>query len=909
MRARQALLGAVLVVLLPSLVGSQSVDVVLRGTVSDETGAGLEAATVTATSEGTGVIRSAITDREGSYVLLNVPANTYDVRVELNGFSPAILPNQTFHVGTTVALNFSLKVAGVAENVEVRGNLPALETSRHSVTRLVQTVEIDALPVVNRNFNDLAALASGVTKTGVYGGVDISGSRDFQNAYQVDGVSAERQRLGDQQIPYAQDWIQEFQVITSQANAEFGQAAGGVLNAITRSGGSQIAGRIYGFRRDDAWDAAPALVTGKPPLSEHRIGATVGGPVVQGRLFYFAGIELLGNESSNVVSSSFSSANGTFPATNDQTLFIVKLDAVAGQDHQVRLRYNGQRQRSTGSAIGGISTREHGRLSDVRANDVVGTWASIVSPTALNEVRVAWGTSVPWSGCNFATEHPPGTWFELAYPGAQFGCPVNFGTVAEDQFQLVENLSWTLGRHDVKLGAQTFWTRSFGDFRNLRDGRYSFERDLPFDLADSRTYPFSFLKGDGPTAWDLWGWSSGMFVQDSWRIQEDFSLNLGVRYDVDGSLTALNPVVRIDKGLHTIQADLNNVAPRVGAAWTPFHDQKRTLLRSGVGVFYDQNHNNLATAMLLNNILVDRVTTVNANNPSLNPFWPDIGAAKRFLAEALAQHGIPDLSALPGLVGATNDVDRHLQVPATLQASGGVVHEFRRWLNASADVVYARGFDLHIIGDANFDPVTYKRVNPHYSTIATFGSGGWNTYRALQGQVNVVPDAQTLLKMSYTLATNRSNTNSTLNSGVATNPFDYSEDEGPTDNDVRHTLSVNGSTALPLGLQLAGILSYRSALPYSAVTNGPRPDGKPFAFRPEPRNARRGDSARSLDLRVAKIVKIGGRRSMSAFIEMFNVTNTLNYGDYVGTITSTLFGQPTTGAPMRRTQLGFRLDF
>jgi len=900
---------SLLVLLLPSFLQSQGLDVVLKGRVSDQTGVGLPGATITALDERTGVLQSAGSDRDGHFILLNLPASTYNVRVDLDGFSSKILPAQTLYVGTTVAINVALTIAGVAERVEVRGTLPALETTRNTVTRLVQSAEIDALPVIDRNFNDLAALAPGVTKTGVYGGVDISGSRDFQNGYQVDGVSAERQRLGDQRIPYAQDWIQEFQVMTSQSNAEFGQAAGGVLNAITRSGGSQIAGRIYGFLRNGAWDAAPALVIRKPPLSEHRTGATVGGPVVKGRLFYFAGIELFRNESSNVVSSSFASDNGTFPATTDQTLFIVKADAVAGRDHRVRLRYNGQRQRSTGSAIGGISTREHGRFSDVRANEVAGTWASIVSPTVLNEVRAAWTMSLPQGGCNFATENAPGTWFERAYPGAQFGCPVNFGTIAEDQFQLVENLSWTRGTHDLKLGAQTFWTRSFGDFRNLRDGRYSFERDLPFSLADASSYPFAFSKNEGPTAWDLSGSSSGMFVQDGWRIQDDFTLNLGVRYDVDGSLSALNPVVRIDKGLHTIQTDFNNVAPRIGAVWTPLHDEKRTLFRGGAGIYYDQNHNNVTTAMLLNNVLVDRVTTVNANNALLNPFWPDASAAKRFLADALAEGRVPDLSAQPGLVGATNDVDQHLQVPATLQASGGVAHEFRRWLNASADVVYARGFDLYVIRDVNLDPVTFQRVNPNYSSVSTFGGGGWNAYRALQGQVTVVPGAQTLVKIAYTLATNRSNTTSTLSTGVATNPFDYSEDEGPADNDVRQTVAMNGSTVLPLGLQLSGILSYRSGRPYSAVTNAARPDAKPFAFRPEPRNARRGDSALSLDLRFAKVVTLGARRSTSAFIEVFNVTNEVNYGDYVGTVTSRLFGQPTTSGPMRRTQLGFRLDF
>ena len=217
---------------------------------------------------------------------------------------------------------------------------------------------------------------------------------------------------------------------------------------------------------------------------------------------------------------------------------------------------------------------------------------------------------------------------------------------------------------------------------------------------------------------------------------------------------------------------------------------------------------------------------------------------------------------------------------------------------------------VHVqIRDVNFDPITLRRVNPNYSTISTFGNGGWNAYKALQVQINVAPNARHLLKFAYTLATNRSNTNTTLSSGVATNPLDYSEDVGPTDNDVRHSVAMNGSATLPPGIQVSGIVSYRSALPYSAVSNAPRPDGKPFSFRPESRNARRGDSALSLDLRLAKIVKVGVHCSATAFIEVFNVTNEVNYGDYIGTVTSTLFGQPTTGGPMRRTQVGFRVDF
>lgn len=112
-----------------------------------------------------------------------------------------------------------------------------------------------------------------------------------------------------------------------------------------------------------------------------------------------------------------------------------------------------------------------------------------------------------------------------------------------------------------------------------------------------------------------------------------------------------------------------------------------------------------------------------------------------------------------------------------------------------------------------------------------------------------------------------------------------------------------------MDVQLAGIMSYRGALPFSATTSASRPDGKPFGFRPEPPNARRGDSALSIDLRLSKMLKIGKSLSVTAFAEMFNITNHLNYGGYIGTMTSSRFGEPTTAGTPRRTQLGVRADF
>jgi hypothetical protein len=894
--------------LLPSVANAQSLDIVVIGRVSDATGGALPGATVVATSVATGIARTTVTDAHGRYTLFNLAPRIYTVRAELDGFAPTVRQAHTFYVGTTITIDFALAVSG-AEQVTVRGTLPSIETTRNTLSRVVQQDEIDALPVIDRNFNDLAALAPGVTKTGVYGGVDIGGNRDFQNGYQFDGVSVERHHAGDQRIAFAQDWVQEFQVLTSQFNVEFGQAAGGVLNVISRSGGNDTTGRLYSYFRNGAWDATPAFTTRKPPLHEHRVGVTIGGPLVKNRVFYFGGIERFSNANSRVVNSTFARANGTFPSTDARTLSLAKVEIAADAAHTIRVRHNGQRQTTTGSSVGGISTEEHGRFSDLRANDFAGGWSWIMSPTRLNEARASWGAAVPTGGCNFASRNAPGTWFERAYPGAQFGCPVNFGTIAEHQLQVIDNLLWTHGSHDVKVGVQASWTRSDGDFRNFRDGRYSFERDLAFTPADPLSYPFSFVLIEGPTEWDLSAWSVGMFAQDNWRMTDDLALSAGVRYDIDNSLTALNPLIRTDKGVRTIDGDVNNVAPRVGFAWTPLQNGKRTLLRGGAGVYYDQNHNNVATLLILNNILVDRTIVVNANSALLNPFWPDIARAKSFLADALARNTVPDLSLIGDFAASTNGVDHDLRIPATRQMGAGMAHEFRRWFNASADLVYTWGVDLYVIRNTNLNQTTFQRLNPGYSSISSFGNGGTSRYRALQLQANIIASTRHFAKLGYTWASNRSNTATTLSAGTATNPFDYAEDAGPSDNDVRHAFTMNGSSSLPLGVQLSGILGYRSALPYSGATAAPRPDGKPFGFRPEPRNTRRGDSAMSLDVRIGKNVRLGRGRSATAFLEMFNLTNQLNYASYTETLTSTSFGQPTTAGPMRRIQLGVRFDF
>ena len=910
-RRRAVLLFALMV---PAASSAQSVDVTITGIVTDPSGAVLRGVTVTATNRQTSLVRSTTSDGLGRYSLPPVPAGEYQVKAELGGFRPHVRDNLMFHVGSTISLDLTLHMLTAAEAVDVVASAPVLETTKNTLSRLVAKEEIDSLPVVDRNFNALAALVPGVTPTGAYGGVDISGGRDFQNGYNIDGVSAEGLAVGEQRVRLSQDWIQEFQVLTNQYGVEFGRASGGIVNAITRSGTNVLAGRAYGFFRNEAWDATPAFATSKASLDIKRLGGTIGGKVVPKRLFYFGGFEWYDNVSSSTVNSSFPAENRSVPYTTREELYLGKVEYHPNPSSTYRFRYNGQSNRGSNAGVGGVNTEQYGLSLDMSGYDVVGTAMHTAAARVFNELRVAFNDTSSGTECNFATRNPPGTWFARLYPAARFGCP-EFGRRAIAELQMIDNVSWTSGRHDFKAGIDISRARSSGDLQ--RSGRYQFATDIPFDINDPASFPVFFGILIGRPAWDYAWWSWGGFVQDSWRLRPDLTLNLGVRYDVDGSYTAINPMIRTDRGLTRLAGDLNNVGPRAGVAWLPFGNDRRMLVRGGAGLSYDQNHANVATLLLQSTILVERQVTISVDPPGLNPFWPDVAGARRFLAEGLARNSIPDLGSLRTVTSGATNLDESLQVPAAVQTSVGVAGDFGRGLSASGDLVYSRGVDQYIVRDVNIeravalDTGKIVRLNPNYSFVNSYGNEGYFTYRALQLQASFAPSPKHLAKLAYTLAKNESNTSTLLAGGVgagATNPVNYDEDKGPTDNDVRHALTVNGFTMLPAGIQLSAIVAYRSALPYS-VTTSLQLDSDDFTDRPEPRNSRRGDSFFSLDARLSKVIPLTGRRSVTGFVEVFNVTNAANLASYVGVLGSSLFDQPTAALEKRRTQVGFRVDF
>ncbi len=277
----------------------------LRGVVLDQQGGVLPGVTITVRQVETNTLQTVQSAGEGRYFLPNLRAGSYEVTAELPGFTTT-KEQLELRVGQDLTVNFTMKVGGVAERVDVIARSVTVET-QSTLATVITNKQIDDLPTVTRDFSALATISPGATTstatgTGQGTGVSISGQRPFANGIVVDGASNQMQFYGRQSNDFPQDWIQEFQVLTNSFGAEYGQAAGGMLNVITRSGSNTTAGRVYGFFRDDRFDRPPfsgrytaanepIFLETTPPFDQQRYGGFAGGPIVKNRLFYFGGLE------------------------------------------------------------------------------------------------------------------------------------------------------------------------------------------------------------------------------------------------------------------------------------------------------------------------------------------------------------------------------------------------------------------------------------------------------------------------------------------------------------------------------------------------------------------------------------------------------------------------------------------
>ena len=893
-------LASLTLIAMPAAAFAQATGGTLQGTVSDEQGAIMPGASVVITNVETGWTREVVTDERGWYRVTALPPGEYELRVSLQGFSGYVRRGLTLTTGREATVNVALKVATLSETITVTAETPLVETTRNALGATVARAELDSLPLAGRNFAGLTTLSAGITGVGG-GGVTASGQTDRSNSYMVDGVSNDQVVTAGQRGGFSLEAVREFAVMANQFSAEFGQASGAIVSVITRSGTNDLRGRVFAFHRDDALDAqdpfSKAQGSGKAPFSQQRYGGFLGGPIVRDQLHYFASYEGERQRETSVITSSLVPVDQReTPNPVDGHQAFIKTDQRLTDRQSLSTRYRADKRRSEGNGIGGLNSRERGTNTDSLVQDIVANHTYVISGRALNEFRFQFGRHSTWTDTEgWSTDGMP----EINRPTVRLGKAYNQPQGRnENRAQIINNFSYTVGTHELKSGIDVSIIRAPTFFPRNRDGTFTFTTDRPFDAADLTTYPTQYTQSVADPDVDLNEEIYAFFVQDSWRVRPNLTLNLGMRYDRETAFSTINGV----------PDDTNNFAPRIGFVWDPFNDG-RTAIRGGGGFYIDQMFLNPP----LNVVLAQRANDITI----INPGYPDP------FTRGTVQSATPSIS-----VASTN-----MRTPEARSVSLGFKRELVAGLAVSADGVYSRGYNQFNNRDLNpRDPVTGQRPNPNYLRITQYETEGHAWYSALLMSIERRAGRGPTFGASYTLAKSIRDVEGFL--FLAQDQLNPAAEKGLASNDRRHQLVTHLTWRLPGGVQVAGLFSVRSGTPWNVTTGRDNnldteqndrpdlavPDGDPrdratyfadFTGRVGNlgRNVNTGTSFYTLDTRVSKFFVID-RIRIEGFIEAFNLTNRINYGGPTGNLRSSTFGRPTgIQGSMRQVELGMRVDF
>jgi hypothetical protein len=879
---------------------AQATGATLQGTVADEQGAVMPGASVVITNIETGWTREVVSDERGWYRVTALPPGEYELRVSLQGFSGYVRRGLTLTTGREATVNVALKVASLAETITVTAETPLVETTRNALGATIARAELDSLPLVGRNFAGLTTLSAGITGVGG-GGVTASGQTDRSNSFMVDGVSNDQVVTAGQRGGFSLEAVREFAVMANQFSAEFGQASGAIVSVITRSGTNDLRGRLFAFHRGDALDAqdpfSKAQGSGKAPFSQQRYGGFLGGPFIRDQLHYFASYEGERQRETSVITSALVPVSEReTPNPSDGHQAFIKTDQRLTGRQSLSLRYRADKRQSEGNGIGGLNSRERGTNTNSLVQDIVANHTYVISGRALNEFRFQFGRHSTWTDTEgWSTAGMP----EINRPTVRLGKAYNQPQGRnENRTQIINNFSYTVGTHELKSGIDVSVIRAPTFFPRNGDGTFTFTTDRPFDAADLSTYPTQFTQSVSDPWVDLNEEIYAFFVQDSWRVRPNLTLNLGVRYDRETAFSTINGV----------PDDTNNFAPRLGFVWDPFNDG-RTALRGGVGMYIDQMFLNPP----LNVVLAQRANDITI----INPGYPDP------FSRGTVQSATPSIS-----VASTN-----MRTPEARSVSLGIKRELVAGFAVSADGVYSRGYNQFNNRDLNpRDPATGQRPNPNYLRITQYETEGHAWYSALLMAIERRSTRGLAFGASYTLAKSIRDVEGFL--FLAQDQLNPSAEKGLASNDRRHQLVGHVTWQLPYGFQFAGLFSTRSGTPWNVTTGrdnnldteqNDRPDLAVIGGDPRDRatyfadftgrvgnlgrNVNTGTSFYTLDVRLSKFFQID-RTRVEGFVEGFNVTNRINYGSPTGNLRSGSFGRSTgIQGSMRQIELGVRVDF
>ncbi|HME08749.1 MAG TPA: TonB-dependent receptor [Bryobacteraceae bacterium] len=584
----------------------QATDSIIVGAVTDSTGSGIPGANVTALNNQTGVKYTTVTGTTGEYRINNVPIGLYNVSASAAGFATATVANADLQLNRTSTVNITLAVGTVSTSVEVTGAAAAIDTSTAQLQTNFDSKQAVDLPtagfskvVGGAGIYNLSLTGAGVTSSGGVGqgfGPSVSGQRPDANSFNIDGVANDDHYDPAPQLTVSNEAIAQFTVLQNQFGAEFGGAGGGIFNVVVKTGTNALHGSVYEYNQNRNFNAVDATevhqqIYSNPRFDNNRLGATVGGPIIKDKLFYFGNYEYnpLGQASQpggitcaptsagiNTInglptgSGNISKTNlGVFekyvPVASAPDVADCGTTTVLGQTIPLgALSFASPDFFNTYNAVVSIdynlsaADQIRGRFFyanttgvDANANlpvffvsaPAVSHAGSIsefhnFSPTLENEIRISFDRfnaatpagSITFPGLNL---FPNLTFDDL---GLQVGPDSNTpsGDI-ENKFQIQENLTKTYGRHTIKVGYNLVDVILTGYFVQRSRGDYDYMNLEQYLLDMSPTGGnLSGVAGErsvGSGAVPFGFLEHAAYAQDDFRLRPNLTLNLGVRYE------------------------------------------------------------------------------------------------------------------------------------------------------------------------------------------------------------------------------------------------------------------------------------------------------------------------------------------------------------------------------------------
>jgi Carboxypeptidase regulatory-like domain/TonB-dependent Receptor Plug Domain len=913
----------------------------LRGQVADQQGAALPGVAIVLRHQESGLFRETVSGGDGTFFFSAMTPGVYEISAELASFKKYQARDMRIEVGKTAQVAIKLEVGGVTESVTVSAESPLVDVSSKEIGGNITAQEFVDTPSFNRNFAGYLGMLPGVVATisaTTFGADSISvAGQNVRNVnYTMDGSNNNdtfNGGNGGAQARVPVESVQEFQLLTSQFDAEYGLASGGIVNAVSKQGTNQYHGSAFFFHQDEKLAANEYFARQEgleePETKQQQWGGTIGGPIIRDKAHYFFSLERIALDAG---------VTTNIPSRPDLNRTDFERSRVWNTflrgDHQLNASntWGVRWLRETSPQPLQIQAENHTPPRHEAETDVdwtvVGNLSSVIGTTKVNTFRVsAVSEDVFFGNPNFNTN---GHNQAILQPRLVY---LNF----EDQQSSRANrrldvaygadnvFAWFLpnkgGDHDLKFGVNYLYSslriEDYGDM----NGTFRLATDQPFNRNDPRTYPERLtVRVPAGLNFLMKGHFIGMFAQDKWKLGNNLTLSLGARYDVE-----ILPTPNQDNPQFTDRSDYprdnNNISPRIGFSWA-LDDAARSAVRGGFGLFYQRTSYTFLTGMFGTQAYYSPSFSVNfpTNQPDPGPRAGNFPTDPFLINGPVIDRAALDARYPPGTLtknGGTVRFDNPDRRNAfARQYSLGYERQLGSTTAIGVDFIRSEQRGQYVLKELNpgvrdttVATSMLRRLNPLIgsvgdwaASVVTLVNEGWINYNTVQVSATKRYANNWQGRLSYAYSRGRGNT-PTGQAADARSQFgadlNLDNEVGPTDVDRPHILTITGTYDVPRtgGLKLSAVYSARSGIPFSLIdstfdldrngftTNeylqagtysGTGPNAYTVDYKGG-RNGARGPNFQRLDFRAGYRIRLAGGRTIDAFLDIFNLTNEPNF--------------------------------